>query len=312
MGKLLIISLAFTACFALSCSSLAQRDRDLTTKNITVDGRSRSYYVYAPSSLPKDKSVPLVMVFHGGGGNGLGTSRLTKFNQLADKENFIAVYPNGIGNNWNDGREGFEASQAHKEKIDDAAFVNTMIDAIAKEYKIDAKRIYATGISNGGIFSHYLGANLSNRIAAIAPVVGGIADPFHKNFKPKEPVSVLILQGTADPLVPYGGGFVARNRGKIISTDDAVKLWLKNNGAKEEPTAKESFDKDKTDGCTVDKFVWSGGKNKTEVVLYKLNGGGHTWAGSSQYATRLIVGGVCRDVNATEVIWEFFKQHPKP
>jgi polyhydroxybutyrate depolymerase len=291
---------------------LAQRDRDLVIKNITVDGRSRSYYVYVSSSLPKEKSVPLVMVFHGGGGDGIGTSRLTKFNQLADKENFLVVYPNGIGNNWNDGRESFEASQAHKEKIDDVAFVNAMIDAIAKEYKIDSKRIYSTGISNGGIFSHYLGANVSNRIAAIAPVVGGMADPFYKNFKPKEPVSVLIIQGTADPLVPYNGGYLARNRGKIISTDDAVKLWSKNNGTKETPTATESFDKDKTDNCTVDKFVWSGGKNKTEVVLYKLNGGGHTWAGSSQYLPRIAIDEVCRDINATEVIWEFFKQHPKP
>lgn len=289
----------------------AQRN-ELLTKTITVNSIQRTYYLHVPANLPKGKSVPLVMVFHGGGGEGIGTSRLTKFNALADKENFIAVYPNGVGNNWNDGRESFEASRAHKEKIDDVAFINAMLGAIAKEYKIDAKRIYATGISNGGTFSHYIGANLSNRIAAIAPVVGGMADPFYKNFKPEKPVSVLIFQGTADPLVPYNGGYVARNRGKIISTDEAIKLWLKNDAIKEKPISTESFDKDKDDGCTVDKFVWSGGKNKTEVVLYKLNGGGHTWAGGSQYLSRSIIGGICRDVDATEIIWEFFKGHPKP
>lgn len=295
---------------SISCRSFAQRE-NLAIKSIEVDGRLRSYYQHVPPSLPKDKPAALVIVFHGGGGEGQSTARLTKFNQLADKENFIAVYPNGVGNNWNDGREDFAASQAHKENVDDVAFINSMIDAIAKDYKIDGKRIYATGISNGGIFSHYLGANLSKRIAAIAPVVGGIADPFYKSFKPVEPVSVLIIQGTSDPLVPYDGGAIARTRGKIIGTDEAVKLWLKNNGGKEVPTTKGSFDNDKSDNCAVDKFVWTGDKNKTEVVLYKLIGGGHTWAGSSQYLPRAIVGDVCREINATEIIWEFFKQHPK-
>ncbi len=251
------------------------------------------------------------MVFHGGGGEGVGVSRLTKFNQIADKENFIVVYPNGIEKHWHDGREDVQA-KAFREKVDDVAFVNAMIDAISKEYKIDAKRIYSTGISNGAFFSNYLGGNLSNRIAAIAPVVGGIADPFYKDFKPKEPVSVLIIQGTADPLVPYNGGTVARNRGKMIGTDEAVKLWVKSIGAKEKSASTESFDKDKSDSCTVEKFVWSGGKNKTEIVFYKLNGGGHTWAGGSQYLPRIVIGDVCNDINATEVIWEFFKQHPKP
>ena len=295
--------------FVLSSCSYAQNDR-LTSETITVDGRTRTYYMYLPSFLPKDKSVPLVLVFHGGGGNGVGTSRLTKFNQLADKENFIAVYPNGVGGNWNDGREDFGV-EAFKEKVNDVAFVKALIDAVSKEYKIDAKRIYATGISNGAIFSHYLAANMADRIAAVAPVVGGIADPFYKNFKPSGPVSVLIIQGTADPLVPYDGGDIARNRGKIIGTDAAVKLWLKNNRAKEQPPKTESFDRDKTDPCTVDTYLWSGGSGKTEVMLYKLNGGGHTWPGSIQYAARVAIGDVCKDIDATEVIWDFFKRHPK-
>lgn len=307
---LMTICLIFCVGLVVLWNMRAQRNQ-LETKNITVNNLERTYYLHVPAKLPKDKAVPLVMVFHGGGGEGISTSRLTSFNAIADRENFIVVYPNGIWKNWNDGRES-GVLQAQREKIDDVAFVNAMIDAIAKEYKIDEKRIYATGISNGGIFSHYIGANLSNRIAAIAPVVGGIAEPFSKKFKPKEPVSVLIFQGTDDPLVPYNGGSVARTRGKIISTDEAIKLWLKNNGIKEAPTTTESFDKDKTDDCNVDKYIWSGGTDKTAVVLYKLNGGGHTWPGGVQYLPRSTIGGVCREVNATEVIWEFFKQHSKP
>ena len=310
MRTIVLICLSLCLSFSLSCASLAQRN-ELDVKSVTVNERLRSYYLHVPASLSKEKSAPLVIVFHGGGGEGRSTARLTKFNELADKENFIVVYPNGIGNNWNDGREDAEM-QAHREKIDDVGFVSAMIDAISKEYKIDAKRIYATGISNGGIFSHYLGANLSNRIAAIAPVVGGIADPFYKQFKPEKPVSVLIFQGTADPIVPYDGGNVARTgRGKIISTDETIKLWTKQDGLKDQPTSSESFDKDKSDGCAVEKSVWSNGRNKTEVVFYKLIGAGHTWPGGAQYLPRLAIGGVCREINATDIIWEFFKQHPK-
>jgi polyhydroxybutyrate depolymerase len=97
-------------------------------------------------------------------------------------------------------------AQAHRDRIDDVAFFDAMLAAVAKDYPIDEKRVYAMGISNGGMFSHYLAAHRADKLAAIAPVVGGIADPFHRKFMPAGPVSVLISQGTKDPIVPYDGG----------------------------------------------------------------------------------------------------------
>lgn len=281
------------------------------SKTIYVDKLERKYNVYVPKSLPADKKFPVVFVFHGGGGtaermeNGLG------FNKLADRDHFLVVYPQGVGNNWNDGRET-EVLKAQKDKVDDLAFISKIQKALEKEYKIDEKRIFATGASNGGIFSHYVGANLSDKFAAIAPVIGGIADPFHKQFKPEKPVSVFIIQGTEDRLVPYKGGNVARNRGKIIGTDEAIKLWIDSNKTDKEPIKGNLPDTDKRDGCTVETFDWKNGNNNSEIKLFKMIGGGHTWAGGSQYLPKLIVGNVCQDFNATELIWEFFKQHPKP
>jgi len=235
---LLIVSLALSSC------AFAQTDK-LKSKTVTVGYRTRTYSIFVPPRLPKPDAAPLVIVFHGGGGNGEGTARLTKFNELADKANFIAVYPNGIGGNWNDGRED-TSSAAYKEKVDDLGFVKAMLDDIAKENKIDAKRIYATGISNGAIFSHYIGANLADRFAAIAPVVGGIADPFYKSFKPTEPVSVLMINGTADPLIPFDGGKVTKgDRGKIIGTMEAVRLWLQTDKIDEKSAKTVSSDADK-------------------------------------------------------------------
>ncbi|NNE98905.1 MAG: esterase [Pyrinomonadaceae bacterium] len=288
----------------------------LQTKQVKVGDLKRSFFLFVPKRLEQNKKVPLLFVFHGGGGNPLAMDQRLGFTELARKERFVVVYPEGIGRNWNDGRET-DTTQAHREKVDDIGFVSAIIDRVSEAYRIDQKRIFATGPSNGGIFSHYVGANLSERFAAIAPVIGGIADPFYKRFNPKDPVSVFVIQGTEDRLVPYDGtngiGFGRRrNRGKIISTDRAIALWTKHNRVDARPIKSNLPDKDSNDGCTVETFLWKNGKNNTAVKLFKMNGGGHTWAGGQQYLPRRIVGNVCRDFDATDEIWSFFKAHPKP
>ncbi len=272
-------------------------------KTITVNKITRSFRVFVPTNLPKDKKTPLVFVFHGGGSDAINIENYTGFSDLAEREKFIAVYPDGIDKNWNDGRELVQT--------DDLAFVKAMLDVLINEYNIDEKRIFSTGVSNGGFFSNYIAANLSENFAAIAPIVGGIAEPFATKFAPKEPVSVFIIQGTADPINPYDGGEIKGNRGKTISTDKTIELWTKKNQTANSFTKATLPDIDKTDGCTVETYLWKDGKNGTEVKLYKEIGGGHTLAGAKQYLPKFIIGNVCRDFDAKEAIWEFFKAHPK-
>ncbi len=287
----------------------------LKTKKLKVGNLERTFHLFVPNDLDQDKRIPLLFVFHGGGGNPLSMDRRLGFTELARKEKFIVVYPAGFGGNWNDGREDI-TTQAHRENVDDLGFVKAMIAMVSDEYRIDQKRIFATGASNGGIFSHYVGANLSRNFAAIAPVIGGIADPFHKKFSPEKPVSVFIIQGTDDKLVPYdGNGSIGlgrrKNRGKIISTDAAIALWTGHNKTDQTPAKAKLPDSNRRDGCTVETFLWANGKADTEVKFFKLNGGGHTWPGGQQYLPKFLVGNVCRDFSATEVIWKFFKGHPK-
>jgi polyhydroxybutyrate depolymerase len=188
----------------LAAASTPAAERPLATHTIEVGGLSRTYHVHVPPGLDA-APAPLVLVFHGGGSNGPATERLTRFTALADREGFVVALPDGVGHNWNDGRE-IARSRAHRDHVDDVAFVAALLDAVPRHHAIDPRRVYATGISNGGIFSHYLAAHLAGRLAAIAPVVGGIADPPSRWLRPERPVSVLILQGTSDPLVPYHGG----------------------------------------------------------------------------------------------------------
>jgi len=320
MKKLNFLTLSLVVFSSVSCV-FGQRigrervPRHLQTKQIRVGNLERTFYIFEPTRLKRNEKVPLLFVFHGGGGNPISMDRRLGFTEIARKEKFIVVYPAGYKKNWNDGRKT-NATSAHRGNIDDLSFVSAMIDSISREYPIDRKRVFATGPSNGGIFSHYVGANLAGKFAAIAPVIGGIADPFHKRFNPSEPVSVFIIQGADDKITPYDGvGEIGvgrrKNRGKIISTDASIALWTKQNEIKSRPIKGSLSDIDSKDGCTVETYHWKKGKNNTSVKLFKLNGGGHTWAGGQQYLPKRLVGNVCRDFNATKVIWEFFKAHPK-
>lgn len=286
---------------------------DTDRHTLTVGSLEREYLVHAPADLP-DAAVPLVFVFHGGGGTAAGTPKLTGFNTVADREKFIVVYPEGIGRGWNDGRET-KVSQAHRDEVDDLAFFDALLARLAKEHRVDAGRVFATGISNGGIFSHYLAANRAEKIAAIAPVVGGLAAPFHERFKPARPVSVLIIQGTADPLVPYEGGAIAgragRDRGNIVSTDEAIRLWTRADGCGPEPEITPLPDRDRADECRTEERRWKGGRDGAEVVLWRVENGGHTWPDGPQYLPRLVIGRVTHDFGSAE-IWDFFAAHPRP
>ncbi len=310
--SLTLVAATFLCVFAL-CTSHTPKSIPAVDETRTPDhdGRQRTYLLHVPDGLHDNEPVPLVFVFHGGGGGGSGMVSLTEFDKLSDREEFIVVFPNGVGDSWNDGRQNL-ASEAYLLDLDDVGFVDAMIETISLEYPVDRDKVYATGISNGAIFSHFLAAKRASTFAAIAPVVGGLAIPFNEQLNPDDTVSVLVIQGADDPLVPYDGGQIAGgNRGAIISTDDTVELWVQNDGCNNTPLIAELPNNDLHDGCLVTHYMWSNGHTDSAVVLLRIEGGGHTWPGGAQYLPESIIGRVCKDFEATEVIWSFFKEHPK-
>ncbi len=282
-------------------------------RTVKVGHLDRTFWLHVPLNDSKDKPTSLVFVFHGGGGQGKGMISGSGFTDLADKKGFIVVYPDGVGRNWNDGRD-IKQARAQRDNVDDVAFVSAMIDSLSKEFTIDPKRIYATGISNGAFMSERLGAELSERFAAIAPVAGGMALPIAEKLNPKEPVSVILLNGTDDPLVPFKGGEVgfAGGRGETIGVEKIIQKWVARDQCPTPPQVEMLPDADPKDGTRVERTIYTGGQKGTEVALYKIEGGGHTWPGGSQYLPKAVVGRVCRDLDGPAVIWEFFKKHPKP
>ena len=281
-------------------------------EKLLVNGLERTYRLHVPVNLPAGKPAPLLLVFHGRATNGWMTSFLTGFSGLADKEGFIVAYPDGLYHNWNDGR-GSEVSRSHLEKVDDEGFIKALIENVATRYAVDPKRVYATGISNGALFTHYFAGRNPDLITAIACVAGGLPQPFDQSFDPKYPVSALLINGTEDPIVPFNGGAIAPGaRGKVLSTVDTLKRWIAKNKCQAVPRPFPIPDRDPGDGCVASGYQWYQGDFASEVIFVKVHGGGHTWPGSIQYLPKIFIGRICRDFSATRMIWNFCKRHVKP
>jgi len=261
------------------------------TGTINVDGRTRSYIVHVPTSNAKT-ALPLVIVLHGATQGDASAEHMTGMSELADKERFIAVYPEGTGRlpTWNAGNC---CGYAQSNNVDDIGFLRALIAKLERDYRIDAKRIYVTGISNGAMMSYRSACEMSDVVAAVAPVEGAQNVP----CRPSAPVSVIVFHGTADRLVPFNGGSTPYQLGPHrtdTSVADTVAFWVKENGCA--PTPKHAESK------TVHIDTYSGCKEGTAVALYAIPGGRHMWPGTA-------VSGV--DLPATEVMWKFFSQHPK-
>jgi polyhydroxybutyrate depolymerase len=265
--------------------------RDTT---LTLRGQDRTFRMFVPTLL--EESIPVVFVTH--------------FDRIAEANHFIAIFPEAFAGNWNDGREN-EMAQSYRQDIDDVAFVDKILEKVKTEYPIDLNRIYAAGFSNGAIFCHYLAARRSTLFAAIAPVSGQLAFPFSKKFRPKDSVSVLEIHGTSDPVVPYNGGRITDDGGEVIGVEATVEYWSRADGCKSRYLQLPMADLNPNDDCYPDKFLWADGRHDTDVVLCRVVGGGHTWPGSTLPFYFFFLGNVCLDFNASQMIWDFFRSHPK-
>jgi len=265
-------------------------DLDWTIKS---GGLDRTVHVHVPSKYDVTKLTPVVLNFHGYTSNATEQAAYTGMNRKSDEAGFIAVHAEGIGQeqSWNAGACCGEAAET---KVDDVALVSKIIDELQAKLCVDEKRVFATGMSNGGFLSHRLACELSNRIAAVAPVAGVLGIP---TCTPARPVSVMHFHGTADLLVPYDGVNDAdRKFPSVPTTRDG---WAQRDGCTDKPhTTFESGDAKCTtqDQCS----------NGTEVTLCTITGGGHTWPG----AIPIGVAHTSQSIRATDAMWEFFQKHP--
>lgn len=278
-------------------------------EHLQSGGLDRTYLVHVPATLPKGP-VPLVVVLHGGGGSAAGAAKQTHFDAESDKGGFIVVYPNGTGRSgflmrradrqglytWNAGNC---CGYAHEHDVDDVGFIRTLVARLEKDYPIDPKRIYATGLSNGAMMSYTLACEASDLFAAVGTVSGGIEDP---NCKPSGPVSVIHIHGSADQNIPLDGGVgkKAWEKESHKPIRDTIDFWTRQNAC---PAPTQTVQGE------IHLETHAGCKDGTAVVFYVIESGGHAWPGGEQMA--FFLDKPSQAMDATAEIWKFFAAHPR-
>jgi len=282
-------------------------DHKLTLRH---DGRNRSYILHVPTGYDGMRNLPLVIMLHGGFGDGAGAARFYGWSEKADTEGFFVAYPDGLNRAWN---AGYCCGRSQRRDVDDVGFLAAMIDEIKADVAVDPKRIYATGMSNGAMMSHRFAAERPNLVAAIGPVAGSIGGQTSASAAvevppaPASPVAVMIIHGTDDQHVLFEGGETVGGvvRGRIdLSVAESVQFWVDANGATDTPVIEPNAAGD------VIKETHAAQGNYADVVLFKVVGQGHAWPGGIK--PRLVADVPSTSLNATDELWTFFAAHPKP
>ena len=259
-------------------------------------GLKRSYILYVPEDYDGTKEVPLVFNFHGYTSNAMEQMQYGDFRDIAKREGFIIAHPEGLKFNgsthWNVG--GWTLGST----ADDIGFTEAMIQEISSNYNIDQKRIYSTGMSNGGFFSFELACQLSHKIAAVASVTGSMTPETLADCNPSQLVPILQFHGTNDVVVPYAGTTWTEH------IDNVIDYWVAANELEDISMTTLVDDIDETDGSTLERFQYGEVTDASTVIHYKVIGGSHTWPGTSIRSS-----GTNYDINASELIWAFFDSY---
>jgi polyhydroxybutyrate depolymerase len=292
----------------LSVASAASAD------TIDVNGVMRSYTVQLPAKRP----APLVIVLHGKTQRGADMITRTAWPQVARREGFAVAFPDGLNHAWADARtKAGPALRGPPPGTDDVAFIAGLVGKLAANGAADPKRVYITGISNGGAMAMTLVCARADLFAAGASVIMNLTEEAAVTCHPSRPLPMLIMNGTADPLIPYEGGrgssYFATD--EFWSTEETLEFWRKLNGCETgNADVTDLPDKARADQSTVTR-VASRCPSGLDVVLYRINHGGHRMPGFApdarfpRIATRLL-GPQSGDIDGAETIWSFFSRFP--
>jgi polyhydroxybutyrate depolymerase len=276
----------------------------------SVSFGNRSYILHVPAKL--EARPALVLNFHGGGGNATGHQKYVQMDALADREGFLVVYPEGTGPldgrllTWN---AGGCCGSAVRDNVDDVGFVKKLLFDLSRRQAYDPARVYATGLSNGAMLAYRLAAELSDRIAAVAPVAGTIAV---EHFPTARPVPVLHIHSVDDPRALYAGGLgppfpMTNLRVMHLAAEAGLAEWAKSNGC---GGAMQPGEKKDWKGHTATLFAYPG--CRADVLLWKLTGAGHVWPGGEPDYLPKLLGPGTAVIDANVEMWKFFQRHRLP
>jgi polyhydroxybutyrate depolymerase len=306
----------FTAVFVASANA-ARLAPTLSPGNQTITlshgARERSAIVHVPPRAVEMRAIPVVLNFHGGGGHAGNEQEYSLMDRVADREIFVAVYPNGTGLlgkrllTWN---AGTCCAYSVINNVDDVGFVRALVADLARRIPIDRSRVYATGLSNGGMMAHRLAAEALDLVTAVASIAGGMVIPVMKSSRT---VPVMHIHSVNDPRALYTGGLgppfpLTKSQVFHPNIDQMIARWVKHNGCSTEPTVIDRrFDRDAR-RHTATRYVYSNCRDGAEVSLWKLTGAGHVWPGGKQNYLESLLGPSTDIIDANTEMWKFFSR----
>lgn len=270
-----------------------------TNGTLVSSGKKRAYLLYVPQKYDPSIPTPLVISLHGYAEWPAHQMQISRWNDLADQYGFIVVYPSGthFPLRWRTRR----TTASDSDPMLDVKFISDLIDQLERTYRIDPARIYANGLSNGGGMAFVLSATLSERIAAVGLVSGAYLYPWEA-CSPSRRVPAVVFHGTSDRIVPFRGGPSRAFALPFPPIPEWIDTLACRNGCDETPLKLPS--QGEASGV---RFM----NGMAEVLFYTITGGGHAWPGGKPMP-RFIVGHTTQDIDATQVMWDFFQQHPLP
>jgi polyhydroxybutyrate depolymerase len=295
---------------ALGLLTLLVQGSVAVASTMEFDGQERTFEMYVPPTAPRP--LPVVLILHGGRGTGALMRRYTDFDPLAAKEGILAVYPQAVSGQWNDGRPEIGILNSRSAETDDVDFLLALVDTLVSHGLADPRRVYVAGISNGGMMAMRLACEHPNRIAGIAVVAANM--PESLDCDPQTPVPAIFFHGTADRFIPFGGGEILQwanvDRGKVRSARDTVAAWRQINGCSGEAQRTRIADGAKKGSLMVERVSYEPCSG-APVVHFVTKGGGHAWPGAKQgpYGDA-VLGPAGTDLDANAEIWAFFKDQP--
>lgn len=256
----------------------------------TDGGSTRRFAIVRPE--PATKAAPALLMLHGAGGDPEGQVTLSYVAASVAANGYWAVLPQGLSGSWN-------TDPLISGGANDVGFIAKVIDIATGYFGLNGKRVYASGMSEGGFMTARLACELSDRIAAFATVAATLSSGLSRACTPSSPRTLLMFSGTADTLVPYNGG-----RTGVLSVADAFNLWLSRNNCTASSTASSNLPDSVSDGTSVTLKRNSGCGSGGQVRLYTINNGGHTWPGGYQYLPEAQIGKTSQDLSATAELWQ--------
>jgi len=308
-----LVVLLLAACRSAPSASGTNDAGESKTYVFKHEGIVRDVGVFDPRLRTNEGlSRPMVVVLHGGLGDDDDTVTLTfgKLNELAAEDDFLLVYPQGIGGHWNDGRN-VNRYVAQREGVNDVGFLTTLIDDLVEKRNVDPDAVFLVGVSDGAMMTHRFACERTNKLRGFAAIIGAMPyDVARRRWRcGKEPLSALMINGTEDPIVPWDGGMVqfdGQKLGRVLSVERTFSFWRRHDGCTNVAVSKIP-DFVPSDGTRIERHKAAGCAGDTKVELFAVEGAGHTWPSGWQYLPENMIGPTSQDINAAVAAWRFFQ-----